>query len=164
MGSNNPFWDYAIWLYGEPGMAQQCLQLQDQYAIDVDLLLWVIWQASREVVVDAATLAQADRLIAPWREHCVAPMRQLRRQLKTMDTSGDLYRQAKALELALEHEQQQRLFAYSQRLMPAPKPAALNFASCLQLNLRHFLALQPALPEALRDSVLAELLAQMPQH
>ncbi len=74
-------WDFAVALYGRPGVESTCLTLQDEHGQCVSLLLWRLWALDRPV--DAATLASAVGLARDWDERVVAPLRTVRRGLAT---------------------------------------------------------------------------------
>lgn len=76
-------WDFAVALYGRPGVREACLELQDRRGADVIVLLALVHDAAA-----GAALPEDDRLrralgrIAPWRAAAVQPLRSLRRALK----------------------------------------------------------------------------------
>ena len=78
----NPFWDFSLDLYAGEGVASACLELQDHAQVDVNLLLYCVWRASRGFAVTMHELQVMEQAIADWREDVVRPVRRLRRQLK----------------------------------------------------------------------------------
>ena len=72
-------WGFAVRLYGEPGVGEACLALQDRFGVDVPLLLWAAWLGDG---ADIATLRSGDRAVGPWRARAVRPLRALRRHLR----------------------------------------------------------------------------------
>ena len=72
-------WDFAVRLYGEPGVGEACLTLQDRFGVDIPLLLWAAWLGDG---ADIAALRAGDRAIGPWRARAVRPLRALRRHLR----------------------------------------------------------------------------------
>ncbi len=78
-GTGVALWDFAVRLYGEPGVGEACLVLQDRFGVDVPLLLWAAWLGDG---ADAATLRAGDRAVGPWRARAVRPLRSLRRHLR----------------------------------------------------------------------------------
>ncbi|MDJ0391173.1 TIGR02444 family protein [Roseomonas sp. E05] len=79
----NAFWRFCLTLYAQPGVARDCLALQERAAADVLLLLCAAWLGMRRGVAlrpeDAARLAMR---VAPWRGAAVLPLRSVRRALK----------------------------------------------------------------------------------
>lgn len=106
-------WRFAVAVYGRPGIADLCLDLQDRHGVDVPLLLWAAWTgAVRGHALTGADLAAALAATAPWRRDVVAPLRAVRRRLKagpspiapTPETDA-LRERVKALELEAERLQ-----------------------------------------------------------
>ncbi len=107
------FWRFSLALYGRPGVADSCLKLQDEAGADVNLLLLGFWRAEQGLAPwKAAEIEALAAAIAPVNA-VLRPFRQARRGIKALiaDTvdAGDLYEQAKALELRLEQRVQARL-------------------------------------------------------
>ncbi|GIK98779.1 MAG: hypothetical protein BroJett029_29880 [Alphaproteobacteria bacterium] len=76
------FWTFSLEVYGRPGVAPACLALQDRHGLDVNLLLFCCWAASRGVRLDQRAIAGAEAAVAGWRNQVVKPLRSLRRRLK----------------------------------------------------------------------------------
>ena len=72
-------WDFAVRLYGEPGVSEACLVLQDRFGVDIPLMLWAAWLGEG---ADLPTLGAGDRAVGPWRARAVRPLRALRRHLR----------------------------------------------------------------------------------
>ncbi len=94
--------------YAVAGVAEQCLTLQDAHGQCIPLLLWAAWAASDGRRIDDALAAQGVSLARPWSDEVVAPLRSLRRRLKSPVSSGDdavrlpLREKIKAMELDAE--------------------------------------------------------------
>ncbi|MGZ6041496.1 MAG: TIGR02444 family protein [Asticcacaulis sp.] len=80
------FWDWAVAAYAAPGVAPACIALQDGHGQNVPLLLWAAWRGSRGMGVDAGRAAELARA---WEADVIAPLRAVRRRLKTEVTAGD---------------------------------------------------------------------------
>jgi uncharacterized protein (TIGR02444 family) len=76
-------WTYALEVYGGPGAEAQFLELQDAHAQNVCFLIWSLWMATEGRPADAATLEAGAALARSWEAAAVAPLRRLRRDLKT---------------------------------------------------------------------------------
>lgn len=76
-------WAYALEVYGRPGVAARCLQLQDAHGQSVPYLIWSLWMAASGRAPDTATLEAGAALARSWEAAAVAPLRRLRRELKT---------------------------------------------------------------------------------
>lgn len=108
MSGTDPLWDWAVRLYGRPGVAEACLALQDEAGADVPLALWALWRHAHGRPPDAACLAAAESAVGLWREEVVKPLRTLRRRLKNGPPpapdaeSAGLRERVKAAELEAE--------------------------------------------------------------
>ena len=108
------FWDYSVATYRRPGVAEACLDLQDRGGADVNLLLFCCWLAQRGEGLTDELLNDAVSLSQPWREAVVAPLRRVRRWMKSSEADLDqaaLREAIKACELEAERYQQDRLDA-----------------------------------------------------
>jgi len=107
------FWAFSLDLYARPGVADACLRLQDVYGLDINLLLLCCWLERRGCRLDATELAAAEARAEPLRTQILAPLRAVRRALKTMPLAGaaGLYVRVKEVELAAEREEQRLIVA-----------------------------------------------------
>lgn len=78
MGKEKNLWTFACSLYGYADVKQQCLQLQECYAADVDVILWLCWLAAGNVALTPAALPQAQQMVEPINHNLLRPLRQLR--------------------------------------------------------------------------------------
>jgi uncharacterized protein (TIGR02444 family) len=79
---DNPFWDYAVELYGRTGVEHACLELQVRHGLDVNLVLLCCWLATRGVGADEQTFHRIVADAESWQAAFVRPLRAVRRQLK----------------------------------------------------------------------------------
>lgn len=102
-------WQYALEAYQRPRVAELCLTLQDRFSADVNLLLTAGWLATRHIAWHPVEVAGLIDSCAGWRQHCLLPLRSVRRYLhEHMDGNAALmafYQQGKALELEAERYQ-----------------------------------------------------------
>ena len=100
-------WSWVVAAYGAPGVAEQCLDLQDAHDQNVPLLLWAAWAATQGGVSDVMA-SQAAGIARAWSEAAIVPLRSIRRRLKQALSEGDeaprlaLREQVKAIELHAE--------------------------------------------------------------
>ncbi len=125
MNTTNSLWDFSLDIYAQPGVAEQCLALQDDYGVDVNLLLWSCWLERRGQILSPSLLVEAEAAVADWSQQTVQPLRSLRRRLKSHygveNSDCEAVREAiKAAELKAEQYQQQLL----QQLSPTQVSAA----------------------------------------
>ena len=102
--SSEQLWQSSEQHYARPGVAEACLELQDEQGANVNLLLLLI-------MLDARGFRAEPNLLLPLveqRRPLFEQWRQLRRQLKAKLTTSD-YLQLLQHELALEAWQQQEL-------------------------------------------------------
>jgi uncharacterized protein (TIGR02444 family) len=83
----NPFWDYALELYQREGVEAACLELQQRHGLDVNVVLFCCWLASRGIPVDDAVLGRIVEAANAWQEEFVRPLRAVRSRLKAMLTA-----------------------------------------------------------------------------
>lgn len=78
-----PQWNYALQMYGRPGVAEACLQLQARCNVDVVVMLHAMYAFGvLGIRLDATTIAAADARVCAWREQVIRPLRVLRTSLK----------------------------------------------------------------------------------
>lgn len=102
-------WDFAIDVYGQGGVATACLALQDDFGMDVSLLLFAAWIGeTRGLTLTPEQAAVASGWTQAWRTEVVRPLRAVRRHLAAGHTAipgaptEDLRDTIKAAELAAE--------------------------------------------------------------
>jgi uncharacterized protein (TIGR02444 family) len=71
-------WAWTLEAYGQPGVAQACLALQDDHGQNTSLLLWAVWAEA----ADADLLARAADAAHSWEATALVPLRAVRRALK----------------------------------------------------------------------------------
>ena len=79
----SPFWRFSVKFYAVPGVAPACIELQDRAKVDVNVLFFLLWNATQKRALGQAEVAELDRMIGAWRDMTVIPMREVRRALKS---------------------------------------------------------------------------------
>ena len=126
--ATTPFWRFSLKFYGQTGVSDACIALQDGCGIDVNLLLFLFWLASERQELSADEVKKLDATIKSWRELTIVPIRDTRRKLKGAKTFVDPAKQealrdkVKAVELEAEKLQQEALYAFTQS-GPLGKPS-----------------------------------------
>jgi uncharacterized protein (TIGR02444 family) len=82
MSDRTSFWSFSLTFYARAGVADLCLDLQDRFAVDVNVLLYLLWQASRRRRLDASQIGEVIAQVEQWRQHVVLPLRGVRQFLK----------------------------------------------------------------------------------
>ena len=98
---NNPLWQYALAVYGRPGVAPELLRLQDENGCDVLWLLTALWLGERGVALTTADLTQPG--YSACREDQILPLRAERR---ACDKASDPERYEALKQSELNAEQQ----------------------------------------------------------
>lgn len=115
--SGSPFWRFSLRFYREPAVADACIALQEEAGVDVNLLLFLLWQATRKRALSKKEVGEFETVIAPWREATVIPLRGMRRALKSPPdlmappTAEQFRTKIKAVELEAERLQQEAMYA-----------------------------------------------------
>jgi len=141
--SKSPFWRFSIKFYGMPGVAAACIELQDQAKVDVNVLFFLLWNATQGRALNAADVAKVESMIGPWREMAVVPIRNVRRALKsppavmTPEAAEGFRTRIKAVELEAERLQQEALYGLAEsgglgRPTASPIQAAQDSVSSYQ--------------------------------
>jgi uncharacterized protein (TIGR02444 family) len=106
------FWSFSLRFYSQPDVGNACLDLQDRFGADVNIVLYGLWQAYRGRRLSDGDVRNVIDFVGPWQVNVVRPLRAVRRFLKTPAPGWpsrdiDLLRQrVKAEELQAEHLQQ----------------------------------------------------------
>ena len=157
------FWAFSLAFYGRPGVSEACIALQDQYAADVDVVLFALWCASRGHALDDAEIAAVDGAVADWRNAVVQPVRAARRALKPAPggfdaaAAGALRKSLLANELEAERLQQGAMEAL------APSPGTTEAGDAARANLAAVARFGAIPPEAEPLRVLLRAFAAAPQ-
>lgn len=132
-------WDWAVRAYAVEGVRIACLDLQDAQGQNVPLMLWAAWAARTGRAPDEDTLDAAVDTARAWENAAVAPLRAVRRGLKTRlpdieDTDREAVREAvKAIELDAERHLLAALEALSPAEGGAPLPVLPALVSASRL-------------------------------
>jgi|SRR5262249_4551654 len=141
------FWQFSLRFYRQPQVADACIALQEDAGVDVNLLLFLLWHATRRRELSAAEVAELERRIGAWREMTVVPLRGMRRALKSPPAlvepaTAELFRtRIKAVELEAERLQQEAMYQLARatalgREAPSPADAARANVEAYAANCR----------------------------
>jgi uncharacterized protein (TIGR02444 family) len=157
----NTLGSFAVECYQRPGVAECCLRLQDDAGADINMLLTAAWLAEQNRCWQPAQVRGLITLCADWREHCILPLRTVRRYLKEekhLSELGLIYAQIKALELDAEMHQLQLLCNAMQSMV---LKAGVSSARSLKDNLKAYfdvLSIHPSACTDMNSHALIELL------
>jgi len=141
-------------------VADACIRLQDETGADVNIVLFLLWNASLKRQFSLADVKATDGAVANWRETAVIPMREIRRALKDAPVLPDSnivedYRtRVKGLELEAERLEHEALSDFFQS--DAPGSAASSSIETARANLEAYEKyLAKNFPKAAVDAILA---------
>jgi uncharacterized protein (TIGR02444 family) len=107
------FWTFSLELYDAEGVAAACVELQDAYQLDVNLILFCFWHGSAYGKIDQELLQNIIKLSIEWRSGVVQPLRSARSWMKLNSNPSDqfdsLRERIKADELMAEKFQIERI-------------------------------------------------------
>lgn len=119
---DNPFWRFSLRVYGTPGVAEECLEVQDAAGVDVNVMLYAAWLGvTRGVVLEDADVQRIDAAVAAWSAGVVQPLRSVRRGLKQDPDIADvevrtLRKRVADVELLSEQVEQAMLYRVTGQL------------------------------------------------
>jgi uncharacterized protein (TIGR02444 family) len=111
---DNDFWRFSLAVYGQDGVTEQCLALQEAVGVDINLLLFCAWTGARSFVLSREDIEAASNSVAAWQGHVVRPLRNVRQHIKTLEDNEleSLRARVKSLEIEAEQIEQAILFAH----------------------------------------------------
>lgn len=128
--SPQPLWDFALAFYAQPQIAETCVHLQDNYKVNVCLLIGLRWMDESGKQLTDDELADLQAHIHVWTTQVVEPLRALRRLLKQSlaayphdETQTQMRTAIKQAELLAEKKLLLEIEMWSQSIMPTQHPA-----------------------------------------
>ena len=118
----NPFWEFSILVYGNEEVRDACLDAQEVYGADVNLLLLCSWLGFVGIKLTPEGVRRLDTLVDGWRREAVLPLRTLRKRLKgtigpvPSDMAAGVRNAVKQAELQAEKIEQDLLYSALQTL------------------------------------------------
>jgi len=109
---NQSLWNFSLAAYANKAVQDECLALQDQFGLDVNLILLCSYLgAVHGVTLTAEETASARDFVRQWHDDIVRPLRVARRSLKLIDRQDaqQLREQVKVAELESERIEQNML-------------------------------------------------------
>ena len=110
---SDTFWRFSVQFYAMPGVESDCLRLQDEGGLNVNLALWCCWRALEGEKLDREDIRAALEHIGEWNETVSTPLSALRRRVKDELGGGPsealphgLYQRLKTAELEAERVEQ----------------------------------------------------------
>lgn len=81
-GQSQNFWNFSVALYSQEGVSTACLELQNEFGFDINLILFCYWYGDSHGIFDDQLLQQAIQFSANWRQSVVQPLRNVRKWMK----------------------------------------------------------------------------------
>jgi uncharacterized protein (TIGR02444 family) len=156
------FWAFSLAVYGDAAVQRECLDLQDRYGINVNLLLFCAFAGViHGAVLSPADVKQAESIVHRWDGEIVSSLRAARRALKSF--SGDassvdfssLYNSVKAQELEAEKLEQTMLERWGAPLIPRWPKAPPSVAVARNITTLFEVSLKGAPPPGLPNDVIS---------
>lgn len=119
---DNPFWRFSLRVYGTPGVAEECLEVQDAAGVDVNVMLYAAWLGvTHGVALEDADVQRIDAAVVAWSAGVVQPLRSVRRGLKQRPDIADVEVQAlrqrvASVELLSEQIEQAMLYGLADQI------------------------------------------------
>ncbi|WP_374515954.1 TIGR02444 family protein [Brevundimonas sp.] len=119
-------WEWSTRAWASPGVEGACLDLQDAQGQNIPLLLWAGWTAATGRTLAEDDIEAACDTARVWQETAVAPLRGVRRALKTrIPDIEDADREAIRAQIqAVEIDAERRLLGALEALSPPPSGPA----------------------------------------
>jgi uncharacterized protein (TIGR02444 family) len=138
---SSPFWDYSLGIYRKPGVADACIALQDEFGLDVNMLLACLWfSAEGAGRLDSDQIRECVGRTRDWQDKVVKPLRTVRRYIKEQpaglpESLRDEYRpRLQAVELDAEHVEQLLIAGVLQPIIDGRDAKSPGAGSRTQLN------------------------------
>jgi uncharacterized protein (TIGR02444 family) len=129
----HPFWSWSLAVYARPGVTDACLTLQDEYGLDVNLVLFCIWAGvAGPGGLTESELGEAAARGRQWQTEVVERIRWVRRTLKedslgaTAELVGVFRPRVQSLEIEAEHVEQLLLAGLVPEQRGARGPGAVD--------------------------------------
>jgi uncharacterized protein (TIGR02444 family) len=164
--NDSKFWPFSLAVYADTAVQKECLDLQDNYGLDVNLVLFCAFAgAVHGAALTPAAMNEAVALVHEWHGDIVRSLRAARRALKPFETgtsettaaAAGLRARVKPIELEAERIEQAMLeewCAAHARGWPKQSPAAAVPHNIRVLYETLALPKVPALPDRLIAAAL----------
>jgi uncharacterized protein (TIGR02444 family) len=160
MSQGSPFWRFSLRFYRLPKVADACIALQEEAGVDVNLFLFLLWQASSKRSLSLIEVGEIEGRIGAWRDATVIPLRSVRRALKSPPAlvepaTAEAFRtRIKAVELEAERLQQEAMYELARSTPLGREAASADEAARNNVAVYATIARKP-FPSAAVDVLLA---------
>lgn len=87
--SEGDFWSWSLARYAQDGVEAAALKLQDEFNLNVNIVLWACWCAESYEPLPELVIRKAEDLIGHWSRDVTTPLRTARRALKIPPIQAD---------------------------------------------------------------------------
>ena len=167
LSQGSPFWRFSLQFYRQPGVADACIALQEESGVDVNLLMFLLWNATRRRKFLPDHVDWIESKICPWRESAVIPLRHVRRALKVPTLlvpapAAEAFRtRIKAVELEAERLQQEAMFDLEPH-MPTGEEVSSSTDAARANIAAYATMLELQFPQSAVDTILTAFAALKP--
>ena len=113
---NPDFWSWSLETYAYDKVREHALMLQDKFDLNVNILLWCVWSATRFRAYENLVFRKAVDILNGWNTNVTANLRSARRHVHDhKDAPSDLYETLKEIELSAEKIEQALLQSLADR-------------------------------------------------
>ncbi len=140
---DSELWRYSTQIYQITDVENSCLQLQNQFDADVNILLYCCWAGEKKIPLSSEELSTMQATTAPW-QNILKPLRDARQMMKQhvipipADQRQQTVNNMSELELNAEHMEQLALEACVDITAKTPS-AELSSTECCAQNLFTYL-------------------------
>ena len=164
-----PLWNFSLAVYGAGAVQEECLDLQDRFGLDVNLILLCTFVgAVRGITLTADDIASARDEVRQWHEGIVRPLRAARRNLKAVAlkdaketaAAAQLRSHVKSVELESEWIEQTALQRWADARLagrPSGKPPEAVAANLQALLVGYGVREQLGAAQAMKHLIAAAL-------
>ncbi len=155
---DNPFWQFSLGVWQQPGIESMLINLQDQAGCSVNLLLLACWSGSRQCLI--APHFNSSKALCDRRDQAyIHPLRQVRRACAQESAYKELKGPCLKLELQMEQHLQAELFELARDWPRSTRPAI----ECVLENLKACSADSPGQTSDIRATLDKECYARLAQ-
>ena len=110
MNDENPLWKFAVEIYSREDVSEILLYAQDQFSIDVNMILYSAWLACENRSLSTRNVSEVENLVAAWRREVVLPIRCLRKSFRSIVGADLIREEVKKAEILAEMEQLKMMY------------------------------------------------------
>ena len=163
LSKDNAFWRFSLRVYTAPGVAQECLSLQQELEIDINALLFCAWLGTQGISIDERDIEFINGIVGSWHGNVVRRLRAVRMSIKTMSEMehGDIQAlRKKVATIELEAEQVEQALLYRQAAGRWGVRESNPRFDAIRANLRVFLWSEKRVSSVERDRLSLDSLVE----